>query len=598
MNATEFKAAVDLIAESKSISHEAVVEALQEAMKQAYIKQLGGGEDAIVEANIDEEEGQITLCQKKKVVAEVEDDYLEISEEDAKEDAKDTLSHLEESLAEAKKAEKGSIKNLISLVKEEEKNIKVGEYYSLYCPIEELGKVTVNGIKNLLRAKTSEAERVALYDTYKDHIGEMVTGTVEKADERSTVINIGRTSVELSRREMIGDEYFRVGDSVKVYLQEVKQVGEHAPKVAKGPQIMVTRASEGFLKRLFEEEIHEVYDGTVIIKGVAREAGVRSKVAVMSNNEDVDPTGACIGQGGSRIQKVVSQLGNGKEKEKIDIIAWSPNKMLFIAESLRPAHVLGVKILDMEATPFPKALAVVKDDDYSLAIGKKGANARLANKLTGFSIDIKEESDVKAEGIEYTPYEELIRQVEEEKRAKEREAYAQKSLEAALKRKENATPVEEPVMPEMDFDEEEEAGENIAPIASKAEAKAEAVPEAEVQAEPAPAPIKVEEPKPVEKPVEVKTTTTLDALERDLEESSKKKEIPSKGKWSKNKRPHQISEKEVARVAPSELPKEAMPIYSQEELDEIAKEEEENAQNEYDDVDLDEYDNDRYYDDN
>lgn len=595
MDPIVFKSAIDQIAESKSVSHEAVVYALKDAIERAYIKYLGGGDDAIVEADIDEDNGFITLVQKKKVVDEVEDDYLEISLEDAIEDAKDTIEHLEDSLSDAKKEEKRDIHHLISLVKAEQKEIAVGAYYSLYCPLSELTKLTAMNVKGLLRGKIAEAERTALYDIYKDHIGEMISGVVEKADDRSAFINIGRnTSVELTRREMIGDEFFRVGENVKVYLQEVKQVGEHAPKTNKGPQIMVTRASEGFLKRLFEEEIHEVYDGTVIIKGISREAGVRSKVAVYSNNDDVDPTGACIGPGGSRIQKVVSQLGNGKEKEKIDIIAWSENTALFIAESLRPAHVLGVKIIDPEALPHPTALAVVKDDDFSLAIGKKGANARLADKLTGYHIDIKEESEVKAEGLDYTPYEELLKQVEEAKKAKEREAYAKKSIDDANKRKERIVTKEEAVIPEISAEVEEEYKDEVSDLALAA---------TKVEEEPLPVAKEAKKEETVEektekepvKPVEVKTTTTLDALERDLEESAKKKEAAPKGKWSKSKRPHQISEKEVARATPSELPKEAMPIYSEEELAEIAKEEEEEAaQNDYEDVDIEEYDS--YYD--
>src|SRR5574344_2621176 len=154
---------------------------------------------------------------------------------------------------------------------------------------------------------------------------------------------------------MIGDEYFKVGDPIKVYIQEVKSAVPEEGKAPRGPQIEVTRSSEGFLKRLFEEEIHEIYDGTVIIKGIAREAGVRSKVAVYSTNEDVDPTGACIGPGGSRIQKIVSQLGNGKDKEKIDISAYSDNPGLYIAESLRPAQVLGVALSPVDpAIPHQK----------------------------------------------------------------------------------------------------------------------------------------------------------------------------------------------------------------------------------------------------
>ncbi len=596
MDPIQFKAAIDMIAESKGISHEAVVYALKDAIEHAYIKYLGGGDDAMVEASIDEENGFITLAQKKYVKEEVEDDYLEISLEDAKEDAKETIEHLEESYEEAdprkEKDKRREIKNLISLVKAEEGEIAIGGLYSLYCPINELSKLTALSVKSLLKVKIAEAERTALYDIYKDHIGEMVSGVVEKADDRSAFIDIGRTTVELTRREMIGDEYFRVGETVKVYLQEVRQVGEHAPKVAKGPQIMITRASEGFLKRLFEEEIHEVYDGTVIIKGVAREAGVRSKVAVTSMNDDVDPTGACIGPGGSRIQKVVSQLGNGKEKEKIDIIAWSENPALFIAESLRPAHVLGVKIVDLEALPRPTAIAVVKDDDFSLAIGKKGANARLADKLTGFHIDIKEESEATSENIIYTPYDELVKEVEEAKKAKEHEAFAKKSREEGAKKSmESVDVLQETVVPEMSAEEEEEFEEVSKDVASNVVASEPKAVETPVVEEPAPA------PKPVEKPVEVKTTVTLDALEKDLEESSKKKDAQPKGKWTKSKRPHQISENEVSRVAPAEMPKEAMPVYSEEELAQIAKEEEENAQSEYDEMDFDEYDDDSYYDD-
>ena len=411
MDAAVFKAAIDEIAESKGISHDAVVVALSEALQRAYIKYLGGGDDAVVEATIDETDGRITLAQIKNVKKDVEDDYLEISVADAKEDADEMIENLEDDLKEAKDADKkADIKDLIEKVKAAKEAVKIGGTYPMYCPLDELSKLTAMAVKSNLRIKIAEAERVALYDVYKDHIGEMVTGTVEKADDRSVSVNIGRTSVELTRREMIGDEYFKVGDPIKVYIQEVKEASQEG-KGPRGPQIEVTRSSEGFLKRLFEEEIHEIYDGTVVIKGIAREAGVRSKVAVYSTNEDVDPTGACIGPGGSRIQKIVSQLGNGKDKEKIDIISWSSNPGLYIAESLRPSQVLGVALVDAAAQPHPKAVAIVKDESLSLAIGKKGANARLANKLTGWSIDIQEESAAKDDGLAYTTFEDLQKQL-------------------------------------------------------------------------------------------------------------------------------------------------------------------------------------------
>jgi Uncharacterized protein conserved in bacteria len=256
MDAAVFKKAIDEIAESKGISHEAVVEALTEALQRAYIKYLGGGDDAVVEAKIDEENGRITLAQIKNVKKDVEDDYLEISPADAKEDADEAMENLQDDLKDTKDANvKADLKDLIEKVQAAKDGIKIGGTYAMYCPLDELSKLTAMAVKSNLRIKIAEAERVALYDVYKDHIGEMVTGTVEKADDRSVSVNIGRTSVELTRREMIGDEYFKVGDPIKVYIQEVKDVSQET-KGPRGPQIEVTRSSEGFLKRLFEEEIH------------------------------------------------------------------------------------------------------------------------------------------------------------------------------------------------------------------------------------------------------------------------------------------------------------------------------------------------------
>lgn len=614
MDPKAFKAAIDEIAENKGISHEAVVIALTEALQRAYIKYLGGGDDANVVANIDEENGQITLAQTKTIKKDVEDDYLEISSADAQEDALETIEHLNEELKEAKNAQlRTDIQFLIAKVEESKKGIKVGGTYAMYCPLDELSKLTAMAVKSNLRLKIAEAERVALYDVYKDHIGEMVTGTVEKADDRSVSVNIGRTTVELTRREMIGDEYFKVGDPIKVYIQEVKQADEEG-KPSHGPQIEVTRSSEGFLKRLFEEEIHEIYDGTVVIKGIAREAGVRSKVAVASNNEDVDPTGACIGPGGSRIQKIVSQLGNGKDKEKIDIIAYSSNPGLFIAESLRPAQVLGVAISDPNALPHPKAIVVVKDEQLSLAIGKKGANARLANKLTGWSIDIKEESEAKADNLAFVATEELQKQADEEKKIKERAAYAEKSKEEAAKRSANSTvsAASPKVVPGN-------ITETIEPAVSEAPAA-----KPEVVAPSAAAPVEtpvvtsvapssatevVSEVKKVETPIEVKTTVSLEDLEKGLAESAKAPKVFEERdfrhdhdfkKGGKSRRPHQISDKEVEHVKPAEVPAEGtLPIYSQEELEAIEKEEaeseEKDTHNTSEDVDIDQYD--KYYDD-
>lgn len=558
------KETITEIANSKALTVEAVTAALSEALRKAYIKYLDGGDDAVVEVKIDLDKNEIYLAQLKKVVSEVTDDYLEVGVDEINEGLGSEIW-------------------------------KVGDTYPIPATIAELSKVFTNAVKGNLRNELGKAERSALYEIYKDHIGEMITGTVEKADDRSVSVNIGRTTVELTRHEMIGDEFFKIGDPIKVYIQEVKQAQEEG-KPSFGSQIEVTRSSEGFLKRLFEEEIHEIYDGTVIIKGVAREAGVRSKVAVYSNNEDVDATGACIGQGGSRIQKIVSQLGNGIDKEKIDIIAYSKNPALFIAESLRPAQALGVKIVDAEALPRPKAIAVVRDEQLSLAIGKKGANARLANKLTGWNIDIMEESLAKEEQIDYVTVEELQKQAEEQKKAEEREAYIKKSQEEAAKKE--AEKVEDEAAPEVAPELKEEAAPSIAE-----EKKEETVvtPVEEKKEEAAPAPVneeKKEEPEPVKEVVhaEVKTTKSLQELEQELEKA-KNKPVTMRGN-PKAKRPHKITEEEVEHVKPAETTlTSAMPIYSQEELDQIEQEENENADYDLmdDDEDLDQYDS--YYDD-
>jgi N utilization substance protein A len=609
MDATAFKTAIDEIAESKGISHEAVVEAIREALQRAYVRYLGGGDDAVVEASIDESASPIiTLAQIKTVKKDVEDDYLEVSPEDAKVDATETIEHLNEDLKDAKElSSKADLKGLIEKVDAAKKGIKIGGTYAMYCPLGEMTKLTAMAVKNNLRLKIAEAERVALYDVYKDHIGEMVTGTVEKADDRSVSVNIGRTTVELGRREMIGDEYFKVGDPIKVYIQEVKQADAEG-RPTHGPQIEVTRSSEGFLKRLFEEEIHEIYDGTVVIKGIAREAGVRSKVAVMSNNEDVDPTGACIGPGGSRIQKIVSQLGNGKDKEKIDIIAYSDNPALYIAESLRPAQVLGVAIKDASALPHPLATAIVKDEQLSLAIGKKGANARLANKLTGWSIDIVEESEAQTGALVYSTVEDLQKEVEESKKLNERAKYAEKSKLDIEKREAEvqAQKVAEQATVSS-------APSPLAPALAPIDAPtAEAAPAPLAPVTPA-APLETKKETPAPAPTLVKTTTTLDALEKELAESAKiqKSFVPydrdrehehehEHGKFQKNKRPHQISDKEVAHAKPTDLtPSDApvLPIYTKEELAAMAKEEDTSGTTEeaQEEIDVDQYD--KYYDD-
>lgn len=592
MDVEQFKEAVNLIAEQKMVSHQAVINALHDALQIGYIRYLKGGNDAKVEVVIDEENGHVTIAQVKDIVKDVQDDYLEISPEDAKEDAETKIEQIKEDISFLKARnnanKKEEMKYLVSLIEKEKKNIKVGNEYRVYCPFETLSKLTASSFRNVLTAKIAEAGHEVLYEIYKDHIGELVTGTVEAVSGSSVTVNIGKGTTDLYREDLIGDEDFRLGDIIKVYIEEVKQPKDSTGRPAKGAQIKATRSSEGFLKRLFEEEIHEIYDGTVVIKGIARRAGLRSKVAVASTNEDVDPIGACIGQGGSRIQKVVGQLGNSKFKEKIDIIPYSDYAPLFIAEALRPAPVLGVKIIDENSQPHPTAAAVIDDEQYAAAIGKRGSNASLANKLTGWNIRVYKKSDAEAEGLEYIPFEEIEKIAEELKKAKSREEYAKRSAEKFASKANEPAPKAEPVLPEIDEDDVELEETPVAPVI---EEKKEAIVLPEIKEEKP-----VVEAKPIET-TSVKTTKTLDELEKELASSNEKKD-DKKGahKFGKSKRPHNISENEVARVQPSEVPPaaEAMPIYSDEELAEIEQEENEANQNEDDSIDYEDFD--EYYD--
>ena len=579
MDVKAFVSAVSEVADAKGLSREAVITALQEALQRAYVKYLGGGDDAVVTCLIDEEKGVIELAQIKKVVEEVEDDYLEISVEDAN-----------EGLKKAK--------------------YKAGDDFAVKASVEELTKVTALAVKNNLRQRLAEAERTALYEVYKDHIGEMMNGVVEKADEKSVTVSIDRTMIELSRRELIGDEYFRVGDPIKVYIQEVKSAEPIDGKPARGPQIEATRSSEGFLKRLFEEEIHEIYDGTVIIKAIARIAGLRSKVAVSSANEDVDATGACIGQGGSRIQRIVGQLGNGKNKEKIDVINYSSNPGVFMLEAVRPAQALGLNLNLEEKT----AQVLIEDQTTPIAVGKFKSNFRLAEKITGFSIEFIEKSNAEARGLTFVPVEEWKRQAEEEKRERERLEFARKQQEEALRREEEARKaaeeeakrlaeeearrpidmpevvvkaeepkVEEPkVAPKAGVDPSSFPTSAINPAAAAMKAMA-----AQKAAEEAAAKAKEEEEA---KATEVKTTTTLSDLEKELESAKEKKTKSA----NKNKRPRKITEEEVAHE-PAKPAVPTMPVYTEEELSEIEKEEQEDLYEGDLEEDYSEYDD--YYDD-
>ena len=563
MNAVEFIAALEEIEASKGISKDTILDMLKESLIKAYRKQLGG-DDADVRVNIDPEKGIIDMCQVKAVVDEVEDDFLQISVQDAND------------------ADKS-------------KKYKAGDEFVIPATIDELKKATAMSVKSMLKQKFAEAEKSILYETFKDKIGTIITGKVEKVDDRGISVNIVKTSVFLPKKELIGDEKFIVGETIKIYVDDVASG-------TKGAHIVVSRSKEGFLRCILAEEISEIYDGTVQIKAIAREAGERSKVAVYSKDPTIDPAGACIGSNGARIQKVVSQLGNGGiNKEKIDIIGYSDNTALFIMEALKPARVVGAIVNEEEKS----AIAIVNDDSFSLAIGRRGVNVRLAVKLTGYNIDVKTETMAAEEGLEYISLEEATA-----------EENAKKAEQILLKKanEENAAQPsvlrglpEGYVAPQDRVYEEEATAEDNADLtealeneAEKKEAVIEAAPVIETPVE---EPVKEEEPAPAPAPVkeeakeehkEVKTTTSIEDLEKSLaDESARKANKGAKKSFKKNnKKAEEEAEEENKPVISTG---ERMSIYTEEELREMEEEEKYEDEVEDDDIDYDEFD--EYYDD-
>ena len=559
IDATQFNAALEEIEASKGITRETVLAALEEALIKGYRKQLGG-DDADVRVNIDAEKGIIEMWQVKIVRDDVQDDFLEIATEDANEGKK-------------------------------KPQYKDGDEYFIEASIDDLRKATAMSIKSIMHQKFAEAEKGILYEAFKDKIGTIITGKVEKVDEKGVTVNLVRTSVYLPHSQLIGEEKFNVGDPIKVYIHDVASG-------TKGAHIQVSRANEGFLRCILNEEVPDIYNGSVIVKGIAREAGERSKIAVYSPDPNIDPAGACIGPNGTKIQKVVGHLGNGQAKEKIDVIAWSENPGLFIIEALKPARVAGV-IVDVEKK---SAIAIVKDDSFSLAIGRKGANVRLAVKLTGYHIDIKLESEAIENGLNYQTIEELQAAELEAKNKLVMELAAQKAAEMAAATaarndiKVNTTVL--PGLPEGYVAPQDRVYDEVANDDLNEALEAEVEETEEVVApveEEAPVARKAEE-KPAEAPVAptttVKTTTSLADLEASLESEDNSKKTSSKKKFSKKK--EETEDKDDKKGVTDTSNAERMSIYTEEELAELDAEESEDNYEDEDDVDYDEYDD--YYD--
>ncbi len=344
----ELLEALNILEKEKNISKDTLLEAIENSLITACKNHFGKSDN--VKVNMNPETCEYHVFQEKTVVEQVEDPCTEIS------------------LANARM---------------EDSKYEVGDIVNVEVKSKEFGRIATQNAKNVILQKIREEERKILYSQYYSMEKDVVTGIVQRYVGKNVSINLGKVDAILTENEQVKDEVFQPTERIKVYILEVKAT-------PKGPKILVSRTHPELVKRLFESEVTEVKDGIVEIKSIAREAGSRTKIAVWSNDPDVDPVGACVGMNGARVNAIVNELRG----EKIDIINWNENPAMLIENALSPAKVISVIADDEEKT----AKVVVPDYQLSLAIGKEGQNARLAARLTGFKIDIKSETQARESG--------------------------------------------------------------------------------------------------------------------------------------------------------------------------------------------------------
>ncbi|PAE26778.1 transcription termination factor NusA [Bacillus sp. 7894-2] len=346
---SELLDALTLLEKEKGISRDVIIEAIEAALVSAYRRNFNQAQNVRIDLNLGN--GTMRVFARKEVVDEVFDPRLEISVEDAQ---------------------------------KINPNYQVEDVVEMEVTPKDFGRIAAQTAKQVVTQRVREAERGIIYSEFIDREEDIMTGIVQRTDPKFIYVSLGKIEAILPANEQMPNERYQPHDRIKVFITKVE-------KTTKGPQIFVSRTHPGLLKRLFEIEVPEIYDGTVEIKSVAREAGDRSKISVHSDNEEVDPVGSCVGPKGTRVQAIVNEL----KGEKIDIVKWSSDPVVFVANALSPSKVLDVIVNeDDKATT-----VVVPDYQLSLAIGKRGQNARLAAKLTGWKIDIKSETDAREAGI-------------------------------------------------------------------------------------------------------------------------------------------------------------------------------------------------------
>ncbi|MEK7265124.1 MAG: transcription termination factor NusA [Pseudomonadota bacterium] len=342
-NKLELIQIADAVAREKSIDRALVIDAMEDALARAARSRYG--HETLVKAEINPATGETRLWRLLEVVEAIENDATQIT--------------LKEALHKNPEAE-------------------IGAFISEPLPPIDFGRVAAMSAKQVITQKVRDAERDRQYADYKDRIGEIINGIIKRVEYGHVIVDLGKAEAVVRRDQQLPRENYRNGDRLRSYIMDVR-------REARGPQIFLSRSHPRFMAKLFEQEVPEVYDGVIEIKAVARDPGSRAKIGVMSNDNSIDPVGACVGMRGSRVQAVVNELGG----EKIDIVPWSPDPATFVVNALAPAEVSKV-VLDEE---FDRIEVVVPDEQLSLAIGRRGQNVRLASQLTGFEIDIMTEAE-------------------------------------------------------------------------------------------------------------------------------------------------------------------------------------------------------------
>lgn len=352
---SDFDTAILQIAGERGIPREAVLSSVQHALGAAYRKMTNTGEEVDVDVDMDLANGSFRVFHKLNVVETVEDPDAEIALSDA-------LAH--------------------------QATARTGDVIRVERTPENFGRIAAQNVKQMVLQQIRDYERQSVYDAYRDREGEVINGIVQRADSRTVIVELGQTEAVMPVREQVPSERYRPGQRVKVLLKEVS-------RDQRGPQLVVSRATPDLIKRLFEMEVPEISSGAMEIMAIAREPGVRSKVAVAARQEKVDPVGSCVGMRGVRIQNIVNELYG----EKIDVIEWSADPAAFISNALSPAKPTSVQLSEGDGEN-RIATVIVPSDQMSLAIGKEGQNARLAAKLTSWRIDIKDPESLRGQDVD------------------------------------------------------------------------------------------------------------------------------------------------------------------------------------------------------